>query len=223
MYNFPVADDSLMSCRHCDLLQRLPELSPGESAQCARCREELWRPREDPLNRTLALTLAAAVLFAVANTVPMLGISVVGRSTATTVLGGVEQLWGQGMISVAVLVFVTAVLAPGLQIGSMLAIALEARRPRPRRWIAFPLRHYHYAQTWSMVEVMLLGVLVALVKITDYATVIPGAALFMLGGLVLILSAAQVTFDPRAVWMAIEWADESHGHSTGADADNPQP
>ena len=60
-----------------------------------------------------------------------------------------------------------------------------------------------------MIEVMLLGVLVALTKIADYATVLPGLALFALFGLVLLLAAVQSCFDPREVWERIEWAEEN--------------
>jgi paraquat-inducible protein A len=60
VYNQPLADTSLVACLHCDLLQRLPDLAPGASARCPRCDKELWRRREDSLDRTLALTLAAA-------------------------------------------------------------------------------------------------------------------------------------------------------------------
>ena len=63
MYNEPLADTTLIGCPHCDLLQRLPELAPGASARCPRCDKELWRRREDSLNRTLALTLGAALLY----------------------------------------------------------------------------------------------------------------------------------------------------------------
>jgi paraquat-inducible protein A len=58
-----------------------------------------------------------------------------------------------------------------------------------------------------MIEVMLLGVLVALIKIADYASVIPGTALFVLGGLVFVLAAMQASFDARAVWARVTWAD----------------
>src|ERR1700693_4201923 len=91
--NEPVRDASLIACPHCDLLQRLPELAPGASARCPRCDKELWRRREDSLNRTLALALGAAVLYVIANAVPMLGLTIVGRAASTTVLGGVETLW----------------------------------------------------------------------------------------------------------------------------------
>ena len=59
MYNKTLSDASLIACPHCDLLQRLPNLAPGESARCPRCDEELWRRHAHSLDRPLALTLAA--------------------------------------------------------------------------------------------------------------------------------------------------------------------
>jgi paraquat-inducible protein A len=207
MYNEPIADTSLVACLHCDLLQRLPDLAPGASARCPRCDKELWRHREDSLNRTLALTLGAALLYVVANTVPMLGLTIVGREASTTVIGGAEHLWSNGQQMVAVLVFLTAVIAPALQIGFMLAIVLGALRERPPRWVGTLLRHHPTTRTWSMIEVMMLGVLVALIKIMDYATVIPGLALFTLGALIFLLAGMQASFDSREVWERIQWAD----------------
>ena len=206
-FNRPVADRSLIACQHCDLLQRLPPLPPGGSACCPRCEEELYRRREDSLHRTLALSLAAAMLYIVANTVPMLGLTVVGRAASTTVLGGAQQLWTDQRETVAALVLFTAIIAPALQIGFILAIVLGALRERPHRWVAMLLRHQHITRTWSMIEVMMLGVLVALTKIADYATVVPGTALFVLGALVFVLAAMQSSFEPHEVWQRIEWAD----------------
>lgn len=207
-YNQPIIDTSLVACLHCDLLQRLPQLAPGASARCPRCNEELWRSRVDSLNRTLALSMAAAVLYVVANAVPMLGLTIVGREASTTVIGGAQHLWQDGREIVATLVFFTAIVAPALQIGFTLAIALGARRERPRRWVGILLRHHRTTRTWSMIEVMMLGVLVALVKIADYARVIPGEALFVLGALIFLLAAMQANFDPREVWEKIEWAED---------------
>ena len=215
MYNQPLADSSLIACQHCDLLQRLPELEPGASARCPRCSKELWRRREDSLNRTLALTLAAAVLYVIANSVPMLGLTIVGRGASTTVIGGAEHLWDNGQQIVAVLVLFTAVIAPALQIGLMLAIVLGAMRQRAPRWVGALLRHHPTTRIWSMIEVMMVGVLVALVKIADYATVIPGVALFVLWVLVFVLAGMQASFDSREVWEKIEWADEAQRDATG--------
>jgi paraquat-inducible protein A len=207
VYNEPLADTTLIGCPHCDLLQRIPELAPGASARCPRCDKELWRRREDSLNRTLALTFGAALLYIVANSVPMLGLTIVGRAASTTVIGGADHLWQNGQQMVAVLVLLTAVIAPALQIGFMLAIVLGAHRERPPRWVGTLLRHHPTTRTWSMIEVMMLGVLVALVKIADYATVIPGIALFVLWVLVFLLAAMQSNFDSREVWERIQWAE----------------
>src|SRR5215472_16409776 len=206
-YNQPIADASLIACRHCDLLQRLPELAPGASARCPCCNEELLRRREDSLNRTLALSLAAAVLYVVANSVPMLGLTIVGREASTTVIGGAEHLWQNGQWVVASLVLFTAVIAPALQIAFTMAIVVGAHRENPPPWLGTLLRHHPTSRLWSMIEVMMLGVLVALVKIADYAKVIPGLALFTLGALVFLLAAMQANFDEREVWDRIEWAD----------------
>jgi paraquat-inducible protein A len=217
VYNEPIADASLIACPHCDLVQRLPDLAPGASARCPRCDRELWRRREDSLNRTLALTLGAAILYVVANSIPMLGLTVVGRQAATTVLGGAIHLWENGPQLVAVLVLFTAIIAPALQIVFMLGIVLGALRERPPRWVGTLLRHHPTTHTWSMIEVMMLGVLVALIKIADYATVIPGAALFILWVLVFLLAGIQSSFDPREVWQRIQWADDEARRAAVAD------
>jgi paraquat-inducible protein A len=210
-YNQPLADPRLVACPHCDLIQHLPDLAAGASARCPRCDRELWRHRPESLDRTLALSLGAAVLYVVANTVPMLGLSAVGHQASTTVLGGAQQLWNDGRELVAVLVLFTAVVAPALQIAFMLAIVVGARREQPRAWIRTLLRHHPTTCTWSMIEVMMLGVLVALIKIADYAHVVPGLALFALGALVFLLAAMQSGFDPREVWERVPWAAGRRG------------
>ena len=206
-FNQPLADGSLVACPDCDLLQRVPEIAVGTPVRCPRCNTELWRRCEDSINRTLALALAAAVLYVIANTVPMLGLTAVGHQSFTTIMGGTQQLWHDGQGIVAVLVLFAAVIAPAFQIGLFLLILLGARRQRPPVWVGKLLRHLPHARNWSMLEVMLLGVLVALTKIADYATVIPGVALFAVGGLVLLLPAMQSSFDPREVWERIWWAE----------------
>jgi paraquat-inducible protein A len=207
-YNERMHDASLLACRHCDLLQCLPALEQAGSACCPRCGKELYRHREDSLNRTRALALAAAVLYIIANTVPMLGLTIVGREASTTVLGGAEQLWRDGPQMVGLLVLVTAIIAPALQIGFILAIVFGALRAPPPSWVVPLLRMQPATRTWSMIEVMLLGVLVALIKIEDYGKVIPGAALFTLGALVFVLAAMEASFDPGEIWSRVGWAAE---------------
>jgi len=213
-FNGPLPDALLAACPGCDLLQRLPEPSPGASEYCARCDTELRRGREDSLDRTLALTFAAAILYVVANSVPMLGLTIAGLKASTTIAGGAKHLWDGGRETVAALVLLTAVIAPAIQIGFMLTIAMGARRERPQRWVGALMRFWPMARTWSMLEVLLLGVLVALTKIADYATVVPGMALFLLAALVFILPAIQVSFDAQDVWNRIEWVNPGSGDNS---------
>lgn len=207
MHNRPLSDPALVACLHCDLVQRLPALDAGAAARCPRCDKLLWRHGADVLNRTLALTVAAAILYLIANLAPMLGLEAVGRTAQTTVIGGAQQLWRDGRETVSALVLFTVVIAPALQIGFLIAILLGAQRPCPPRWIALLLRFHPATQIWSMIEVMLIGVLVALVKIAELATVVPGLALYALAGLAVIFAAIQSIFDPHEVWDRIEWAD----------------
>lgn len=202
-----MADPSLIACLDCDRLQRIPEVENGASVRCPRCDKELWRHKPDSLNRTFALTLAALVLYIIANSVPMLGLHAAGREAFTTVVGGAHQLWLDGQQIVSVLVLFAAVISPALQIAFLLLIVLGCQLERPPAWVGLFLRHLHFTRTWSMIEVMLLGVLVALTKIADYATVILGTALFALFALVILLAAIQTIFDPREAWQRVQWAE----------------
>lgn len=205
--NQPLADASVAACPNCDLVQRVPEIAPGQSARCPRCGTELWRRRNDSLDRTLALACAAAVLWIIANTMPMLGLTAVGKECFTTVFGGSELLWEHGQQIVAALIFFAAILAPALQISLLLLVLLGARCEVPPSWVGPMLRHIPFTRLWSMIEVMLLGVMVALTKIAEYATPVLGHALFALGGLVVLFAAMQSIFDPREIWERVQWAN----------------
>jgi paraquat-inducible protein A len=223
LYQDPLADLAIVACPHCDLLQRVPDLEPKASARCARCNLELRRQRVDPLQRSLALTIAAAVLFAIANSVPMLGLSAVGHHASTTVFGGVVQLWNDDEKIVSMLVLFTAIVAPAAQIGLMLAVLLGSLRARPPQWVGKLLRHLPTTYIWSTIEVMILGVLVALIKIADYATVIPGLALFVLGALVFLLAAMQASFDPDEIWKRVPWIGPAPERAGPAGRAQPRP
>jgi paraquat-inducible protein A len=198
-----------VACPDCDLLQRIPPLPPGGKARCARCTEILVQQRADPLNRPLALTIAAAIAFIIANTAPLMSLSAVGRESSTTIIGGAIEMWLQGSEITAVMVAICAVVAPAGHIGFMLVVLLAVRRPPAPRWVGEMLRSAHFMHPWSMTEVMMLGILVALVKIAQLATVLPGIGMYAAGAFIALLSAVMVAFDPREVWMRVRWADGS--------------
>ncbi len=195
----------LMACQECDLLQRIPPLPVGGRARCARCGFLLAARPRDPLELPLVLTLTALIVFVVANAMPLMDLAAVGRYASTTILGGARQMWLDGERITAMIVVFCAVIAPALYLLLMLAVLLAARRPPLPHWSGELLRWGLHMQPWAMYDVMLLGILVALIKIAQLATVDPGVGLFAMGLLALLLPAISVTFDAREVWKRVEW------------------
>ena len=196
-----------IACPDCDLLQRIPPLPIGGKARCPRCTRTLVTQRADPLHRALVLTIAAAITLIVANTMPLMGLSAVGREASTTIIGGAYEMWLQGSQITAVIVAFCAVIAPAGHVLFLLIVLLAVRHPPAPHWVGELLRSAHFMQPWSMTEVMMLGILVALFKIAQLATVIPGLGMFAAGLFILLMAAILVSFDPRDVWERVEWAD----------------
>jgi len=201
---------TLIACRGCDLLQCLPALAPGERARCARCGHLLGKQAIHSLDRSLALTIAAAVLLLVANSTPLIGLSAVGRYADTTLIGGALRMWDHDERITAVVVAFCAVLAPAAFLASLLIVLVSARRAAARRlpaprWIGEILRWTRYLHAWSLLEVMLLGTLVALVRIAELARVTADVGIFAVASLTFLFPAIMAHFDPREIWERIEW------------------
>jgi paraquat-inducible protein A len=209
------AATDVLACPDCDLLQRVPVLEPGDKACCGRCGCDLARRPTDPLDRPLALTVAALIMFVVANTAPIMGLSAVGRRASTTILGGAYEMWMAGEHITAAVVAFCVVFAPALYLLFLLAVLIAVRRPPAPYWVGEMLRWGLHMQPWSMYEVMLLGVLVALIKIAELATVDVGVGMYALGALVVLFPAIMLSFDPREVWHRVEWVEDTVAEPPG--------
>lgn len=191
---------SLIACHECDLLQREIALPPGRVARCGRCGGELYRSAHKSVDHTLAFFLAAAVLLIVANAYPIVGLSIQGKQNATSLFSAVRDLWSQDMQPIAVLVFLTTFLVPSVEIAVMIYLLLSLKLGRVPDGFTVIMRILQSVNPWGMVEVFILGVLVALVKLMHYGSVVPGLALWSFGVLTLTLTAAASSFDSRDVW-----------------------
>jgi paraquat-inducible protein A len=202
---------SAIACPHCDLLQRLPRLVPGEKAACPRCGCVL---RTQPLHGDqvpMAVTLTALIAFVVANSWPLMDLSALGRNASTTIIGGAIDLWRDGQPITATVVGFCAVIAPAIYLTFMATVLLASRRPVLPHWCGELLRWGLHMREWSMFEVMLIGILVALIKIGTVATVDPGIGMFGLVALAFLLPTIAVNFEPDHVWrrVAIDHADRT--------------
>ncbi|RXV64441.1 paraquat-inducible protein A [Burkholderia stabilis] len=210
----------LIVCHECDLLQRNVPVAPGGALRCRRCHAELYRNREDSLTRALAFATAAGVLFVISNLYPIVGLSVGGTVVETTLAGSVRVLYADGIWPLAGLVFATTMLMPFVQIAGMLWLLVPLRMNRVPACAALVFRLCHLAAPWGMTEVLILGLLVALVKLAHIASVVTGVALYSFGGLMLVLAAAGAAFDAHELWSRI---DAARGHGDGRGSGMPVP
>ncbi|HJV34365.1 paraquat-inducible protein A [Geomonas sp.] len=192
--------EKLIACHDCDLLQREVPLGKGCMARCSRCGAVLYRNATDSIDRTLAFALAAAVLFVVANNFPIFSIETQGDQSAINLYGAVLSMWDQDMKPISVVVFLTAIVAPSVELISMIYLLLPLKLGRIPAGYTLFMRTLQYVEPWGMVEVFMLGILVSLVKLTNNFKVIPGIALWSFGALTLLLAATAASFSARDVW-----------------------
>lgn len=200
----PVPHTTLIACHECDLLLREIPLPQGKTACCSCCGATLYRNLPDSVNRSLALTVAAAILYLIANSFPILGINLQGNGNAVTLLQAVHDLWKQDMPLVSSLTFVTAIFVPALELCLMLYLLLPLYRGYLLPGTSQVMRLLQTIKPWGMVEVFMLGILVSLVKLVQDFKIIPGVALWSFGGLTLLLAALASSFNPRDVWSHLD-------------------
>jgi paraquat-inducible protein A len=191
---------ALLACPHCDLLQRDVAVPAYALARCVRCRAVLYRPYDENLDRPLAFTLAAAILFVVANVFPIVGLELRGQETVATLTGTARALFEENMPLLGTVVLFTTVVVPAVQLTAMAYVLLPLRLGHAPRYMPLALRALQAVRPWGMVEVFLLGLLVSVAKLAGMATVVPGTGLWSFGLLLLAIAAAVASFDARAAW-----------------------
>jgi paraquat-inducible protein A len=194
--------NSLLICRDCDTVYRAITLQRGDVAVCRRCSAVLARHFAADIESGLALVIAAAILFAVANFFPVLSIQVAGVETRANIWFAVRSM-EQGWISVAALgLALTTFFVPALQIALLLwVLSFAGLGLRPPAFGPI-LKLLHHLRPWSMTEVFLLGALVAIVKLANWVPIQAGAAIWAMAALTTVL-ALLGRCDP-ASWWSIE-------------------
>ena len=195
-----LARDEVIACHECGTVHRLPAMGDDTVARCTACDARIFIRFEQSVPRTLALYLAALFLFLVANSFPIIAMSLEGQHNAATVLDSAKALYGDGMWPLALAVALAGVVLPLAKILGMLAILVPLQLGIRAPWIVSGFRWVERMQPWSMMEVYLLGVIVAYVKLQDLATIHLGVAIIAFVGTILVLAAADARFDPHAIW-----------------------
>jgi paraquat-inducible protein A len=186
----------LALCETCRLV------SPVRRAYCPRCYTRLHLRFPHSLQRTWALTIAATILYFPANLLPILKIESVAGEQSNTIISGVIQFWQQGDYPVAIIIFTASVMIPVLKILAIIALCLATRAGRWPLALTRLYRVTEFIGRWSMVDVFVVAILVAVVQLGSTISIHPGTAALSFAGVVILTMLAATSFDPRLIWDA---------------------
>lgn len=191
------------ACPECDLLLRAAQLNIGEKAHCPRCGFLLSRPRKQSIERTFALSIAGFISFFPANLLPMMGITLLGNANTGILMSGVITLFNEGMIAVAIVVFLASILFPLLHICLSLLISGHLYFNRPHRHLIKWMHCMHHLDEWVMLEVYMLSIIVACVKLMALAPLEFGWGLYAFITLIIITTLLSSNLDEALFWQRI--------------------
>lgn len=190
------ASEGLACCHMCG------RLSPADQGHCPLCGGALHHRKPDSLQRTVALLFTAVLLYIPANVLPIMTTSQLGRAIESTILGGVVLLMDEGAYPIAAVIFIASVLVP---VGKLLSLSwltwsVARGEPRSKEQRARIYRATEFVGKWSMTDVFVVSILVALIHLGGLMRITPGPASIAFGGVVIVTMLAAESFDPRGIW-----------------------
>ncbi len=193
----PVSGESgYTSCHVCT------GVSAATRTQCGICGSHLHRRITNSLQKTWALLITSIVLYIPANSLPIMRTTFLGEETANTIIGGVLVLWEHGSYPIALIIFIASVFIP---LGKILALSwlclgAQRRSNRSHRQKTRLYRITEFMGRWSMVDVFVVAVLVALIQLGNIMSIYPGWGALAFAGMVIVTILAALSFDPRLIW-----------------------
>ncbi|WOO42163.1 paraquat-inducible protein A [Rubellicoccus peritrichatus] len=191
---------SWLACPDCDTLHRMAPVPPPHDGKCCSCGRTLFSRTVNSINRTLAFSIAGLVLMIPANVYPIVTFSSYGVKNKNILYSGPDYLFIEGLPAVATLVFLTSILFPILFLLGLAYVSLWSKLRHFPKDYALTLRATQGLYRWGMIDVYLLGCLVAFIKLSQLATVVPGTGLYCLAGVLVCTLLAALSFDPDLLW-----------------------
>lgn len=189
----------LLVCHECDAVHNRPRLGHDAVARCRRCGATLASGAGLPPDGQLALALGAAVVFVIASLSPIVTLELRGVESEASLFEATWQTWQSGEALVALLAFCTAFVFPATVIGLRLWVLAPRLAGRHAAGLVLALRALRWVTRWSMVEVFMLGILIAVVRSAGVTDVVLGAGLFGYAMLTVLLTAMQAS-GLHALW-----------------------
>ncbi|MDN5942448.1 MAG: paraquat-inducible protein A [Nitrospira sp.] len=190
----------LCVCHGCGNLSRL--VAGSHDLCCGRCGSALHMRKPDSIARTWAYLIAAYILYIPANVLPMMRTGSLFGAQADTIMSGVVYLWHSGSWHIALVVFIASVVVPLAKMLSLTYLLISVQlgwRQRPLERTKL-YRILEFVGPWSMLDVYVVLILVALVQLKGLASIQPGLAVAAFGAVVVLTMFAAMAFDPRLLW-----------------------
>jgi paraquat-inducible protein A len=194
----------LTACHACDLLIEKHHILPGSKAACPRCRTPINEPKADTVNRTLAVAITGLILFVPAIFFPILTMTILGKTSVNTLVEGVIGIYLEGFYLVSFMVLAFSIVVPFLRLFFLLIVLLQVKLHFYSRYLPGFFRSFGHLESWDTVEVYMLAILVAVVKLLDLAKIHVGPGLYCFVGLLLANTLASTMLDKKQVWKNIE-------------------
>ena len=198
-----------LACPSCDLVFNVAELKDGETASCSRCGHFLTKYRANELDRVLAFATSALVFLIIACSYPFMSFKANGLESMMTLPQTASNLWNYGMPLLAFLVATFIIIIPALVVSLILVLAIGLESQRHFGWLRPVGRLIYTLQSWTMVEVFFIGVLVSLVKIGHMATVVMGVSFWAYAAFSLLFVLTVSGLDRAQCWHRIEILSQS--------------
>jgi paraquat-inducible protein A len=197
-----MTETRVISCKICGQVHEELPLAPGTFAECVRCGSRLAERSYSSLHRTAALSLAALLLYVPANLLPILRLELYGSVSENTVWDGVVKFYQDRSYFIAVIVLLASIVIPLFKlIGLFVVVTTTAFRSRRRllfrTWL---FRFIDSIGRWAMLDIFVVAIWVAVVKMGQLANVSPGRGLFPFGCVVVLTLLASASFDPQLIW-----------------------
>ena len=200
------ASASLLSCHSCNLLSKMSGSHGHAHTLCPRCGSPLHQRKSNSLRRTWALVIAAFIFYIPANVLPITVVTSLGKTQADTIMSGVIYFVHTGMWPIALVIFVASVAVPLIKLFVLTFLLISVQRKS--RWRPVDrTRFYRIAEAvgrWSRVDIFVVTILVALVKLGGLATIDAGPAASYFAAVVVTTIFAAMSFDPRLIWDVME-------------------
>lgn len=199
-----VAAATVIGCRGCGLFQNVAAMGPSETARCSRCGTTLRHTVAHSVQKALALNVTSLALFAIAGSMTLMTVSKAGMVHAADLISGPAGLQSHGLGELALVVLFTTMIAPVLKMLASIYVLAGLGQRVPHVTLRWVFVWVERLRPWSMIEVYLLGVFVAFVKLSDLVNIQTGPALYALGALTFTLIAADALLDTNEVWERLD-------------------